>query len=93
MEADQNKLLVVVVAGGFLTSAWQVSDQVPQTPLPGTSSSRHCKQVVPVLAVHGAGRALVVLVRAACLNWRAQCGLRFNPVKRAPVWPVLLLLG
>lgn len=25
MEADQNKLLMVVVAGGFLTSTWQVS--------------------------------------------------------------------
>lgn len=56
MEADQNKLLVVVVAGVFLTSAWQVSDQVPQTSLPGTSSSRRGKQLLPVQAVHGAGR-------------------------------------
>lgn len=58
MEADQNKLLVVVAAGVFLTSAWQVSDQVPQSPLPGTCSSRCCKQIVPVLTVRGAGRLL-----------------------------------
>lgn len=57
MEADQNKLLMVVVAGVFSpVGTWQVSYQVPQTPLPGTCSSRHCKQVLAVLTVQGAGR-------------------------------------
>lgn len=58
MEADQNKLLMVVVAGVFLTSTWQVSYTVLQTTLPGTCSSRHCEQVLPVLAAPSAGRLL-----------------------------------